>query len=470
MNFNILEKQLNFDVYSNSTDSTSNWFFIIAILIVIFFSIIIFLLSFKIKKTLILTSSIIFGFLISLIFIFTISNTSIKDDQDIIDKTFNLLSLLGNIFVFLLAIVIPFYLIFVVLNFILSQNVKKIKGKTYLTSFGSLLGLSLFGILIALFMLPIIFLIPKELFNDNFNITDEEGESILIKITNWFINWKVILVSILGSLIVGFLIKVFTKNNQEFNIKINKYVSIFLKIITTYFKFIIKIVPYVILTKISCMGLNEIDVVSDTFVLMMIYMGVFWLGALIIFGTMFYLNLRLANNKKTNKENSKILFEQITHVFANQSIQVSLPQTKITSQKLGVCEEISQLTPTKGAIMGMVMCNGFTPLLIVLFSLANFGELTFINIFIATLMVFVLSVSTSGSGSADYTISLTTLGVLSIPNTMYMAIIMPVQEINEATIAKPTNTLGHILAAQITDYVHKKTDHSEKEENEIIDE
>ena len=108
------------------------------------------------------------------------------------------------------------------------------------------------------------------------------------------------------------------------------------------------------------------------------------------------------------------------------------------------------------------MCNGFTPTLIILMSLNNYHNLTFLYILGAIALVFILLISSSGGGSSDYTISVTVLSVLNINNLFYLNTIMPIQEINESLIAKSNNVLGHLLASQITERYNNKSNKIEK--------
>ena len=79
-----------------------------------------------------------------------------------------------------------------------------------------------------------------------------------------------------------------------------------------------------------------------------------------------------------------------------------------------------------------------------------------------------LAISTSGTGSADYTIVLSTIGVLGISEGFYATVVMPIQEMNERTITKPNNTLGHLVATQLTERVHSLSEKCECEEKEEI--
>ncbi len=64
---------------------------------------------------------------------------------------------------------IPIYIFLVIVCFILSGDSKKVKKRTYAISFFSLIMLSLIGILVAIFLIPLILIIPRDWFDNSIN-------------------------------------------------------------------------------------------------------------------------------------------------------------------------------------------------------------------------------------------------------------------------------------------------------------
>lgn len=371
--------------------------------------------------------------------------------ENILEQTKGWLGIVGHIFIWIISIMIPIYIFIVVTIFILNGNLTKINKKTYATSFGSLLLLSFLGILVASLMIPFIIAIPDSWFDNS--VIPEEEVSGGINIVSYFTKWWMILGMMLMGIITGIIIRISINNKNKYSIK--KWFNKILSYITTYFKSVIILVPFVIITRLSILGLSDIHQTGNILKLMGVYLGIYWFGALIILVSLILANIFLSKANITKKEKMSILLTQSLTVFANQNTQASLPTTQHNLMKLGVSKEITQLTPTKGMIMGMIMCNGFSPMLIVSLSLSNYGVMNVETIFMAIGMIMILSISTSGVGSADYTIILSTLGMFGISSAFYMTVVIPIQEINERTIARPNNTLGHMVATQITESVHQ---------------
>lgn len=432
---------------------STHWFFFISIIVLIIFFIMISLIIFKKGKIYGLMTSFIFGIL-SMVILLSISNSinwEEGEQSQVLKQTRELFGIIIMIFIWAISIMIPIYMFIIVISFIMSENINKINKKTYAVSFISLMSLSFLGILMALLMIPLIITIPQEWFNDSVITNPTEKVD---QIVSYFTKWWLILGMVISAIIIGSLIRLFIKDNEKIT-SISNICNKLLFYVNNYFKYVVFFVPFVIITRFSMLGISETGVAQTTIRIMGVYIGIFWFGALIIFTILFLLNISLSKANLTKREKSSILLEEVITVFGNQNTQASLPTTRTCVTKLGVSEEISFLTPTQGTMMGMVMCNGFTPMLIVMLSLANYGMFNFWPIFTAIFIIMALSISTSGSGSADYTIILATLGALGVSSSFYMNAIMPIHEFNERTIIKPNNVLGHIAATQITEINHR---------------
>ena len=429
------------------------WFFIGTIIFLLLSLIIItFTIFWKGKKI-----AMIEGFVLGIIGfgIFVTIRSSLSIDETEITNSKNMVSIIGNIFVDLVIISMPLYIFTTIVLLFIGNPSKEINKRTYIASFSSLLLMSTFGIFVALCMIPIILVIPDNLKNFDFGESESIGWIVFLK--RYFV-----LIFIIIAIITGILLKQFGKTNNNFKEKSQVFFLKFNDVLLKYISAIVFIVPFIITSVILKFSLLEVGVANDLIKIISIYFGIYWLGSLIILSTLTLLNIFISPVEKTTKEKATLLMNHSLYVFGTQSTSVSLIKTKEVARELGVSEEVSNLTPTKGIIMGMVMCNGFTPTLIILMSLNNYHNLTFLYILGAIALVFILLISSSGGGSSDYTISVTVLSVLNINNLFYLNTIMPIQEINESLIAKSNNVLGHLLASQITERYNNKSNKIEK--------
>ncbi len=427
----------------------SSWF-VGGILIFIFLSSIIIGISIFWKNK---SVGLITGFILGVIGIgifTTIRHSSIIDDSQIVSAK-NWLELSSKIFFDLIMVIVPLYVFSMIILLFIEKKNQTINKKTYATSFASLLGLSLFGISIAIAMIPLILLIPDKLTNFS------PGESAPIDWVDIVKRYIVILFIFMG-VFIGVLLKVVGKRNSKIH---TNSLTFFLNLKKVSLNLLLKIifmVPFVIAFSLTTIGLANTKEMGNMWLIILIYLGIYWLGAIIIFLILFLSNIFFSSSTQSPKEKSLLLIKHAGYVFGTQSISASLSKTQELTRTLGVSDDISNLTPTKGIVMGMVMCNGFTPTLIILMSLNNYGNLSFLFVLATILLVFILVISSSGSGSADYTITITSLSILNINNLFYLNLIIPVQEINEAFVSKTNNVYGHIFASLLTEKVNSKID------------
>ncbi len=443
-----------------------NIFIIGIVLVTVISAAIIYTLYFLKSKTIGLLSGLILGFIALLIFYNLVHNSSfdINSNMELFDTTKTIFGIPGIIFIKLILFIVPLYLVFVVSSLVFNSNIKDVKARTYGVSFASLLSLSLIGVLVALLLMPLVILIPEELWHDAIHAHHDvelfhgDGEEATF-------NWVILL--IFGIIILSFSISLITRIivSEQTTYKIGFVIDKILSYITMYFKYLIMLVPFVLFTRLAGMGLaKNISETTARLKIMGIYIGIFMLGAILIFGGLFTSSILLSDNGLTLKEKVSIIMNYALISFANQSAAATLTETQNTSKELGVCDEISKLTPTKGLFMGMVMCNGFTPMLMSIMIFAGAGALTVTNVLLAAIIIISLSISTSGAGSSDYWITATTmtaifgLGSLSgeIWKELYLEMILVAQEVNEMTVAKPVNGMGHITATLITEKYHRR--------------
>ncbi len=418
-----------------------------------------------------LLSGLILGLLSLLIFYNLINNTSfdITSGQGMVDEFKFLFNAPGFIFINLILIMVPVYLILIISSLVFNGSFKDVKKRTYGVSFISLISLSAIGVFIAILTIPLVMLIPEEIWHNALHEHDHD-HYLRHGAEGGGFNWMVLLV--FGVIIFTFIITIIIRVViSEENVKmVAKSINSILRVITVYFKVVIMLVPLVLFTRLASMGLTtNMAETTAKLQIMGIYVGLFMAGALLIFTLLFASSTLLSSSELSIKERVMILLNYSLISFSNQSAAATLPQTQQTTKDLGVCEEVSSLTPTKGLFMGMIMCNGFTPMLMTIMVLGGGEILSITNVVIAAALIISLSISTSGAGSSDYWITASTLKIMQpygvtaeIFDLIYLDILIIAQEINEMTVAKPVNGLGHITATLITNKYHMHVSHDEE--------
>jgi len=173
MNLNIASDNLMINSYNIST-----WFVGGIIIFLLLSLIIIGIITLWKGKIFALLQALVIGILG--IGIFSLVKHFLPITESQINNAKTWLSLPGKIFIDLMTMIIPLYIFSMIVILFLEGEHNKINKRTYMMSFISLLGVSLFGIVVALCMIPLIMLIPNSL-------TFDFGESTSI---NWLIrNW-----------------------------------------------------------------------------------------------------------------------------------------------------------------------------------------------------------------------------------------------------------------------------------------
>ncbi len=417
------------------------------------------------SKTWGLIASLLSGIISMTIFLLVLNLTSFNEvENESLMQSWNLFfGVSGKLFVDLILIAVPFFLVLVVASLVFSSDFTTIKKKTYGISFLSLWLQSIIGIVIAMCMIPFILLIPQTLWDSsmsNGDVVKNGGEAAVY-------NWTMLIV--FGLMILSFIVSIIMRLTMKDKVeKFNEWTSKLISYVTTYFKYVVMLVPMVMFDRLTSIGLTtNISEATSQLAIMGIYFSLFLFGSIIIITIIMFMILAISKNDKSIKENIKSIMNFLLIAFSNQSTAVTLPETQNTSKELGVCDEITNLTPTKGLFMGMAMCNGFTPMLISLMILGAGGLLTIGNVLLVGLIIVLLSLSTSGAGSSDYWITFTTMKIMEpfgvtdlLFDLVYLDMLMIVQELNEVTISKPINGIGHLNATLLTDSYHKRTSHN----------
>lgn len=451
--------------------------------ITVIFAIIVGLLLWKKGKTWAIISAFGLGIIamIGFMWIHWAHDSASFDEHILASK--DAFALVADIFILLVVIALPIYLFAIITDFTLSDEVTNIKKRTYGVSFASLIGLAIFGIIVALLLTPLLLALPDHLFNVDYDHgmeigggeEEEKGGAFLGFLfgedgaLKWFTDWRVLLVVIFGSLYIGIGFRIATKPNTERRTYWKSFFGNINKWVTKYFKVVILLVPFALLTRIAMVGMQDIETATDTLSYVGLYVGTWWLGALIIFFALSGFIVAIRPKNISVKETTKIIADQALVSFSTQSTQASLFETQETTRKLGVCDEISKLTPTKGTFMGMVMCNGFSPMLIVIFVILtmNGGQMDWGIFILSALIIVGLTVSSSGQGSADYVILTAVFGAINLDWGIYAGVLLPTQELNERTIRTSNNALGHVAATLLVEKYHKRLSADQVNEDRV---
>ncbi len=447
--------------------------FIIPIIIMITFYLIYFLKS----RTLGLLVSLITGFLSMITFLVVLNYTSVGNnvDSSLMNNWDIFFGISGTIFIDLILIAVPVFLVLVVASLVFGSDFSTVKKKTYGISFLSLWLQSIIGITIAICLIPLVILIPNELWQNSMSAEIIHGEESATY------NW--IMLIVFGLMLLSFVIAIIMRITMKDKVGLfNEWTNKLMSYVTGYFKVIITLVPMVMFDRLTNIGVTtNVSEATSQLAIMGIYFGLFILGSIIIIFIISLMIILMSDKGIQSKDKIKSISKLLLVAFSNQSTAATLPDTQEVAKDLGACEEITNLTPTKGLFMGMAMCNGFTPMLISIMILSAGGLLSLGTVLLTSLVIVTLSLSTSGAGSSDYWITFTTMKIMQpfgvtdlLFDSVYLNMIMVVQEVNEVTISKPINGIGHLNATLLTDKYHKRTSHDincdcNKEENKNDD-
>ncbi len=378
-----------------------------------------------------------------------------------VDEVNDWLMMPSSIFLSLISFVIPLYVFGSIILLINNQN-KKAKSHAWMFSSSMILLiiLPLIGIAVALLLLPLINLIPEGSVLVGGETEATENASIP-NIVVMILPYSLMMFTspaFLGSVVVfailiGVVIKMMEKNHEQRHHDIVYFFETFKIVSNSYLKYVLLLIPLVIATRLPMLMLvpnvGQLEFVGY-------YLELFVIGGAIIMIILTTIILLVSPAKKYKMDT---LVEHWANSVANPSLATMLPITKETTKKLGAGEDMSEITPTLGVSMGLVMCGGFTPTLIALLAANNVvvtdpgtSMITLGFIFLVIIYVFIASFGTSGVGHADSIIILAVLGSLGLTPEVYLTImvIAPITEL----IAVGINSTGQIAATMVNDAFH----------------
>ncbi len=382
------------------------------------------------------------------------------------------LKLISQIFLGLIALVIPFYIFTSIIKVINYKGGASMKGKTYGLSFVMMSVMIIIGITVAFVLFPLV-----KVINNNINYMpaiepfsgDHGTEETIISIPEMIVGWVPYSLTIFSSttyivavivlaIIFGGIIKFTKKTNPEASNKLYNFFDHFSTLINVFFRWVMVLIPFVIATRLSMIGLG---VNWNYWKGSLGIVAVYFLGIAILAVIMFaitYFAMQGNNRLKRYRKNIAPLW---LNSFINHNVPATVPVTTQTSTNLGNCEEVSIFNTTLGSTMGMAACGGFFPTLITLFAMDATGLATPALLAFAFITIFLISFGSTGQASTDIVVLFTSLSILGFSHEQVDTIITIA--ILLITFIEPFNvmidTTGHVTVATVAERYHSKNKH-----------
>ncbi len=424
-----------------------SWQLILIFFYLIIASTILILMNLLKKKKIILVSFGV-GTIGGIILFFLTSNNNI--DQEQVKSMVLWLSLSTDIFLVLVMLVVPFYL-FTTVSTTLSntRHYNKPRGMI-LISFFSLLFVTFLGILIALFLIPLIKII---------NINISLGGAMMPS-PSFF--GKFIIFIIISAIIFSIILNLLHKYKHGIGEPLITELTKFRIMFINFYKKIAMLIPFVIIHRLPLLFNNYNDQFVEVSTSLFSFIMLFFLGLFIVYIVEATLVYFLAKNKKHFFKRLKRFMGESIYFH---SAPMLLPKTQNILNEFEVDKNIVETTPILGTFMGFSVCGGFYPALIVLVTLANDSAQsdTILWVFIF-FMIFTILTSTlgmTGVPGADVAIIISILTTLGL-STLYFQTIYLIDGILDK-FRGIGNSLGFVLATLITSKFFIKQTNKEKE-------
>ncbi len=463
-----------------------------AILILMFAAYIFIFILQVLKKKNILAISMGLGLFIGLLYLVVSTNLPAPDASEYVNSMYMWLTMAWNIFMVLLLLVLPLYIFTMVSTTFTNARHHKGGRKLLLTSFLTLWGMTLLGIVIAILLFPIMFF-AKDFMQLNGNLAGHEATGIfggiwpeLEQALNMIlVNYGyIVIISIILALILALFMNIMHSKIHNFGEPLITFFEHLKEAIRKYLKWVSKMVPYVICGMLIVLFANYDNAFISTLSSLSLFTMLFFLGLSIVWGIEYSIvwTQRNSKDKINNKEFIKITREYAMNDFAVQSAPVLYPITVAYVEKTGVSNEVLNTTPTLSTFMGYSMCGGFYPALVVMFTMLQ-GEpllsssdpialttmLLMISIMIPLIMIMTLGMT--GVPGADVAIILGLLSALGL-NPQYFYTIYLIEPMLDK-FRGVGNSMGFAAASVITDKIHSKQeekDEAHKRLNDVYEE
>ncbi len=415
--------------------------------------------------------SIILGVTLGVFFLISTSIMDVSEtNTDLVASLGAWFTLVWNIFMIMLLTVLPLYIFSMVSTTFTNTRHEKHGKKLLITSFLSLWGMTLLGILVALLFIPIMILLKNVVELDSVVMPNDNKSALQVMLSYYSL---IVLCSIILALLFAIVMNSLHKYKHDIGEGIISGIEKIKEVIRAYLNLVTKLVPYVISGMLIMIFDNYGGVFVNVVSTLSIFILLFFAGLGIVTG----LEISIINIFRTNKEElprkelkakSK---EYTTNVFAVQSAPILYPITMEYVETIGVSKGVAEAVPTLSTFMGYSMCGGFYPALIVIFTLVQpdsylTGNATnyLLTISLMVPLIMIMTLGMTGVPGADVAIVLGLLSTLGL-NPNYFFTIYLVEPLLDK-FRGIGNSYGFAAASIITDKILS----GEKEEYNYIEE
>ncbi len=448
------------DIFSNFGESPYIGLLLIMVLSLYLLIFVLQILKHKNVLPITITISILLG-----IYLFIVTTTLGVADQSHINSLESMrwwLTIAWNLFMFLLLISLPLYVFSMVSTTFTNTRHHEGGKRLLLTSFLSLLGMTLIGILTAILFVPILYF-GRELFKLAPTSGEETSFSLLANILHYYS--YTVLITIFLAISFAIALNILHKKKHETAENIISFIEKVKEAVRQYLNLVTKLVPYVISGVLILLFNNYGGQFVSTASALLFFALIFFAGL----GIVFTLELNLVKILRRDKDKiSKTEFRKKTNqyminVFAVQSAPVVYPMTVQYATVLGVSEPVKETVPTLTTFMGYSMCGGFYPALVVLFTILQpnaslMGHTGFWWVFITISfmipLILIMTLGMTGVPGADVAIVLGILSILGL-NPAYFFTIYLIEPLLDK-FRGMGNSMGFAAAAVITDRLYEK--------------
>lgn len=372
------------------------------------------------------------------------------------------LGLITNIYLGLIIIVIPLYVFVNLISALVRKRGNKLTGRTVGVNVVALGMMPLIGIVVAFSLLPLIqLLVPSGSFsnegvNTGMDTTTLPGIIGGIAPATLGIFGSVAAIASVSilSLIFGFVIRKMKAERSVHANSIIKFFDVSSDLFGRYMKFIFKMVPLVIATRLPVFAMSDFaqsgQVVGG-------FIAVYFVG----FGAIWLIQTLMASflvGKKSWWANIKRWFQiqtpTMAEVFAHGSTVAMTPKIVKNARKLGSCNGVASFNGNMSTSLGQTMCGGFYPALMLLTTLvATGGEISGAQLGTMFALTSIISILIPHAPGSDVTLNVSLLGMFGLTTGVFevMFSFMPINE----PINQTLNVNGKVLAALITEKFHR---------------
>lgn len=444
-----------------------------SILILMFASYIFIFILQILRKNNILIISMGLGLFIGVLYLIVSTSLPAPDAEEYVNSMYMWLTMAWNIFMVLLLLVLPLYIFAMVSTTFTNARHHEGGRKLLFTSFLSLWGMTLLGILIAILLFPIMYLVRGWMQLDGtlsghdstgvFGGIWPEFEQVL---NTLLLNYGlIVIITIALALVFALFMNIMHSKIHDFGEPLIVFIERIKGLIRIYLKWVSKLVPYVICGMLIVLFANYGHVFTKTLSSLSIFTVLFFIGLGIVWSLeySFVWTHRNSKDRFSNKEFWSLTKTYAMNDFAIQSAPVLYPITLQYVKDTGVSKEVADTTPTLSTFMGYSMCGGFYPTLVVMFTMIQSepllntdgalqlsGMLLIISITIPLILIMTLGMT--GVPGADVAIILGLLSALGL-NPGYFYTIYLIEPMLDK-FRGVGNSMGFAAASLITDKIY----------------